>query len=206
MTRLRVSSHKLHIELGRHVRPPIPPTYRLCQFCNSREIDDEVHFLINCEFHGENRNSLLADISHLCCLDRKLSPENKFKCIMKSKNKSVLAAVAKFVYNVFKKRGYGSTWLLCSTHYGHQHFNRLLANNYFIYTICRLFIDFWQLWWFISPCFNLMYERTTYLNSELYNAGSRILCPARNVLPWPHGLDSSHLCNKTTSLFMLHSN
>ena len=107
LTRLRVSSHKLHIELGRHVRPPIPPTDRLCQFCNSREIDDEVHFLITCEFHGENRNSLLADISHLCCLDWNSSPQNKFECIMKSKNKSVLAAVAKFVYNGFKKRGYG---------------------------------------------------------------------------------------------------
>ena len=119
-----------------------PSTDRLCQFCNSRKIDDEVHFLINCEFHGGNRNSLLADISHLCCLDWNSSPQNKFECIMKSKNKSVLAAVAKFVYNGFKKNGaMGSTWLLCSTHCGHQHFNRLLANNYFICITCRLFID-----------------------------------------------------------------
>ena len=107
LTRLRVSSHKLHIELCRHVRPAIPPTDRLCQFCNSREIDDEVHFLINCEFHGEKRNSMLVDINHLCCLDWNSSPQNKFECIMKSKNKSVLAAIAKFVYNGFKRRGYG---------------------------------------------------------------------------------------------------
>ena len=34
--------------------------------------------------------------------------KNKLECIiMKSKNKSVLAAVAKFVYKGFKKRGYG---------------------------------------------------------------------------------------------------
>ena len=33
---------------------------------------------------------------------------------MKSENKSVLAAVAKFVYNGFKNGAMGSTWLLCS--------------------------------------------------------------------------------------------
>ena len=36
LTRLRVSSHKLNIELGRHSRPPIPRDERVCQFCDAR--------------------------------------------------------------------------------------------------------------------------------------------------------------------------
>ena len=57
-TRLRVSSHKLTIELGRYSRPPIPRANRLCNFCNSKEVDDEIHFLTKCEFHSEARYPL----------------------------------------------------------------------------------------------------------------------------------------------------
>ena len=48
MARFRTSCHSLAIETGRHRKPPIPPEQRLCVYCNSGKVDDEVHFLIEC--------------------------------------------------------------------------------------------------------------------------------------------------------------
>ena len=45
MARFRTS---LAIETGRHRKPPIPPEQRLCIYCNSGKVDDELHFLIEC--------------------------------------------------------------------------------------------------------------------------------------------------------------
>ena len=104
LTRLRVSSHKLNIELGRHSRPSIPRDERVCQFCDAREIDDEIHFLFQCKFHKEERISLLDEIKPLCPINEAPTITNMFQCIMKSKNQYVLMALAKFVHNGFQKR------------------------------------------------------------------------------------------------------
>ena len=40
-SKLRTSSHKLHIESGRHKRPVVPREDRCCNFCNSLEIENE---------------------------------------------------------------------------------------------------------------------------------------------------------------------
>ena len=63
LTRLRVSAHKLNIEIGRHRRPYIPRHQRLCLYCNCGEIDDEIHFLLKCNFHAEARHSLFQLIA-----------------------------------------------------------------------------------------------------------------------------------------------
>ena len=75
LTRLRVSSHKLNIELGRHSRPPIPRANRLCNFCNSKEVDDEIHFLTKCEFHSEARYHMFDEIQRHQHVSQNLSPE-----------------------------------------------------------------------------------------------------------------------------------
>jgi len=104
LTRLRVSSHKLNVELGRHSRPPVPRTERICNFCDVNEIDDEIHFMIKCKFHDEARSSLLNEIINYQYISDNLSPETLFQCIMTSKNEKVLSAIAKFIYVGFQKR------------------------------------------------------------------------------------------------------
>ena len=59
LTRLKVSSHKLNIEAGRHFRPYIPRQQRVCLHCTTGELDDEFHFLLICHFHSEGRYSML---------------------------------------------------------------------------------------------------------------------------------------------------
>ena len=56
--RFGVSSHRLGIELGRHHKAHLPVEQRLCNFCNSRNLDDELHFLIKCKFHTNGKKPL----------------------------------------------------------------------------------------------------------------------------------------------------
>ena len=45
LSRLRISSHMLEIERGRHVKPQkIPLEQRTCQRCTLNSVDDEIHF------------------------------------------------------------------------------------------------------------------------------------------------------------------
>jgi len=69
MARFRVSSHKLLIELGRHSRPYIPREARTCKFCEQRCLDDEIHFLMKCDFLNPERERLLREITHFANLN-----------------------------------------------------------------------------------------------------------------------------------------
>ena len=49
LSRYRVSAHNLHIEKGRYTSPVTPLKNRICLFCDSKEIDTEEHFVVNCQ-------------------------------------------------------------------------------------------------------------------------------------------------------------
>ena len=53
LAKLRLSSHSLAIETGRHTG--VPRNERKCTFCRSDEIEDEYHFIISCSFYNEIR-------------------------------------------------------------------------------------------------------------------------------------------------------
>ena len=48
--RFGMSSHSSPIETGRHHRPAIPRTTRLCPHCSLSLIGDEQHFVFECPF------------------------------------------------------------------------------------------------------------------------------------------------------------
>ena len=105
LTRLKVSSHKLNIEAGRHARPYVHRQQRLCLYCDSLELDDEIHFLLRCNFHSEARYSFIRKIAEHLPVQLETVPHTElFIDIMTSKNTDVLNAVAKFVYLEFKRR------------------------------------------------------------------------------------------------------
>ena len=86
LSRLRMSSHMLEIERGRHVKPQkIPLEQRIsCQRCTSNSVDDEIIFLINCSYFATQRTSLLAESKlHNTEFDS-LSNNDKFIYIMSS--------------------------------------------------------------------------------------------------------------------------
>lgn len=104
ITKLRVSSHQLYIETGRHLRPLVPRQDRICIFCNSGEIDDEMHFLLRCEFHSESRRLLASELSPYIDYPSEIPLAATFQNIIGSKNQTVLTAVGKYIYNEFKNR------------------------------------------------------------------------------------------------------
>ena len=50
IAKLRLSSHPLLIETGRYTG--IPRAERICGHCNSRDIEDEYHFVLLCSKYG----------------------------------------------------------------------------------------------------------------------------------------------------------
>ena len=54
LTRLRLSSHSLHIETGRHTSTK--PEDRICTLCNTGAIEDEIHTLIQCRMYDDIRS------------------------------------------------------------------------------------------------------------------------------------------------------
>ena len=49
------SNHKLRIETGRHSKPKIPREQRICQLCEVNKVEDEHHFILECQAYEEIR-------------------------------------------------------------------------------------------------------------------------------------------------------
>lgn len=60
LTKFRVSNHRLRIESGRYEKLDVKE--RICQYCTLGEIDDEDHFIFNCQFHTEDRKMLYNNL------------------------------------------------------------------------------------------------------------------------------------------------
>ena len=60
LTKIRLSNHKLNIEVGRHGK--IPKNERYCPFCPTL-IEDEMHFLLLCPAYSTNRAELLDEVN-----------------------------------------------------------------------------------------------------------------------------------------------
>ena len=55
IAKLRLSSHKLFVETGRHRQ--IPRQDRTCILCNIDDVEDEYHFILICPFYNTIRNT-----------------------------------------------------------------------------------------------------------------------------------------------------
>ena len=77
ITKLRISDHNLMIEKGMHLK--IPREQRLCNVC--KVIDNEIHFLLNCQINSNERTIFYTSISENISLNS-LSIEEKITCIL----------------------------------------------------------------------------------------------------------------------------
>ena len=59
-TKLRTSTHRLNIEVGRH--NGVSRQNRLCHLCNNSDIEDESHFMIVCQHYSDIRTSLMNNL------------------------------------------------------------------------------------------------------------------------------------------------
>ena len=79
------SSHNLNIEIGRHSRLRIPLDPRFCIFCNSGEIDDELHFITASNYHSCERYTFFRIVDPIIKISGMANTFDKFVTIMSSK-------------------------------------------------------------------------------------------------------------------------
>ena len=96
LSRFRLSSHQLGIEIGRHVG--LIREDRLCRKCNLRMVEDEYNFLLVCPLYNDLRRKYFSQ--YFCHWPN----INKFKILMSSQTKQNLLRLSKFIYFAQKKK------------------------------------------------------------------------------------------------------
>jgi hypothetical protein len=80
-TRIRISAHRLQIELGRYNKTPKED--RICAWCNTvlgiRVIEDENHFLTQCDLNAQTRQRLIEKINSIT--SNSMSPSTSYHVI-----------------------------------------------------------------------------------------------------------------------------
>ncbi len=97
MSKLRVSADTLAIERGRYTQPITPINERVCKTCTGNVIEDELHFLIDCERHATQRSKLFTKISNKCMQFSNLNNQDKF-VYMLSLGTDIAKYVAAFIF------------------------------------------------------------------------------------------------------------
>jgi hypothetical protein len=57
-----VTNHKLHIGTGRYTHPITLVENRICSNCNSKSVEDELHFLMYCPRFENQRRELFSNV------------------------------------------------------------------------------------------------------------------------------------------------
>ena len=94
LTRFRLSSHNLEIELGRYQN--IIRENRLCKLCTSNQTETEFHFLLSCPKYSEIRKQYFGTISW--------PTMSLFKNIVSTKNRKKLFKLCKYLKDAFSVR------------------------------------------------------------------------------------------------------
>ena len=102
LSRLRVNSHLLEIERGRHTNPLTPVERRLCSHCSV--VETEFHFVTECLLYETDRQTLFSNISNKFPDFLNLDNVCKFKFILTFPDEELLSSVGKFVFKCFEKR------------------------------------------------------------------------------------------------------
>ena len=103
ISKLRLSSHNLHIEKGRHQKPKLPLEQRLCVYCNLSEVEDEQHFILRCTLYDDIRQTFFMLCNNkLNCNFMHLNVHEKFRIVMTEDSLQWLLGV--FLRKCFKIR------------------------------------------------------------------------------------------------------
>ncbi len=102
LTKLRISAHQLRIERGRYERKNnrmLPENERICNYCNTNAIENELHFIMSCPLYNHIRLKLLKNLG----LDR--IPINEvFYTLMASQNMRVASTFSKYISDCIEMR------------------------------------------------------------------------------------------------------
>ena len=101
ITKLRVSSHDLMIEKGRHHTSKLDIEKRLCSNCG--KIEDEIHFLVSCPLYSKERTEFYEKINLNNDVIKNMNPTTIFYLLMNLKCKNHLEKLGEFIRSSFNK-------------------------------------------------------------------------------------------------------
>ena len=106
IAQLRLSCHKLHIEVGRYAKPEerLLPSERLCKYCPLNKCEDEEHFVMNCELYMSERTNMLNKMENLFPHITNYTKDKLYIWLMANLNEEVILTLAKYVTSNFKQR------------------------------------------------------------------------------------------------------
>ena len=96
LSQIRCSSHRLLIETGRSTG--LERSERLCEFCDTFSIEDECHFLLECDLYHNLRTEFLPNWAIRNTNQRTLSK------LFMSKDRKTICNLARFIYQAFQLR------------------------------------------------------------------------------------------------------
>ncbi len=97
---LRCGTARLSIETGRYERLPV--VQRVCEVCDSDNMEDDMHFLISCNAFTQERTNLFTHVSQFVGNFNELSLEDKFIVLMSDPN--ICTFTANAWHDMFIKR------------------------------------------------------------------------------------------------------
>ena len=59
LAKFRSGSLPLQIEIGRYAKPKVPLDNRICKLCKDNVVEDELYFLLCCDFYSDLRRPLM---------------------------------------------------------------------------------------------------------------------------------------------------
>ena len=113
LSRLRVSAHRLGVELLRYSQPPVPRARRFCKYCPPElgpsgqvvgPIDDECHFVTTCLVGQIGRSEMYKEVSSRNSKFLGLCSVDKFKTLVCPTTAIDSKIVSRFLETSFKKR------------------------------------------------------------------------------------------------------
>ena len=104
LCKLRVSAHRLMIEIGRYNKTRLQRDERICKNCDTGKVEDEFHFLLECPNYSHERHAFFNNIKTKIHLFTSMSDKEKFEWLFIQEDLSVLENFALFIDNCFLKR------------------------------------------------------------------------------------------------------
>ena len=99
MNNFRSGNRHLHIETGRHSLPKIPANLRLCYFCQTNEVENELHFLFSCKRYDNLRSKLFNEITEkYTTLFKDLDTNSKIMFLFNSIDPVICRSMAACIY------------------------------------------------------------------------------------------------------------
>ena len=104
-TKLRLSAHKLEIEMGRYtsIKNRKEPKDRTCKFCKN-VCEDEEHFMVACSLYDDLREDLYNKIYEKYTFFKDYNQSKKFIWLMSNVDPVIMSLVSRYIFNCFSKR------------------------------------------------------------------------------------------------------